>query len=102
MNKTIDKKTIRKGLLPYLFLALIILTVFYVVNVMNNDVNVLTYNEFMTELNAGKVEEVQVTARGSAYTYEVRGRLEDYDDNETFYARLPLSDEVMKKHCQCK
>ena len=46
----IDKKTVRKGLLPYLFLALIILAVFYVVNVMNNDVNVLTYNEFMTEL----------------------------------------------------
>ena len=35
MNKTIDKKTIKKGLLPYLFLALIMLGVFYVVNVMN-------------------------------------------------------------------
>ena len=30
MNKTIDKKTIKRGLLPYLFLALIMLTVFYV------------------------------------------------------------------------
>ena len=97
MNKMIDKKTVRKGLLPYLFLALIILAVFYVVNVMNNDVNVLTYNEFMTELKEGNVKEVQVTARGSAYTYEVRGRLEDYDNHETFYARLPFSDEVMKK-----
>ena len=53
MNKTIDKKTIKKGLLPYLFLALIILVVFYAVGVMNNDVNVLTYDEFMTELDAG-------------------------------------------------
>ena len=97
MNKTIDKKTIRKGLLPYLFLALIMLGVFYVVNVMNNDVNVLTYDEFMTELNEGNVEELEVTARGSAYTYEVRGSLKDYEDNETFFARLPFSDEVMKK-----
>ena len=97
MNKTIDKKTIKKGLLPYLFLALIMLGVFYVVNVMNNDVNILTYNEFMSELNKGNVEEVQITARGSAYTYEVRGSLKDYDNNETFFARLPLSDEVMKK-----
>ena len=97
MNKTIDKKTIKKGLLPYLFLALIILVVFYAVGVMNNDVNVLTYDEFMTELDAGNVEEVEVTARGSAYTYDVRGSLKDYEDNETFYARLPLSDEVMKK-----
>ena len=97
MNKTIDKKTIKKGLLPYLFLALIMLGVFYVVNVMNNDVNILTYNEFMSELNKGNVEEVQITARGSAYTYEVRGSLKDYENNETFFARLPLSDEVMKK-----
>ena len=57
MNKTIDKKTIRKGLLPYLFLALIMLGVFYVVNVMNNDGNVLTYHEFMTGLNEENVEE---------------------------------------------
>lgn len=97
MNKTIDKKTIKKGLLPYLFLALVVISVFYVFNVMNNDVNILTYNEFMSELNNGNIEEVQITARGSAYTYEVRGTLTDYDSNETFFARLPLSDAVMKK-----
>ena len=97
MNRTIDRKTIKKGLLPYLFLALIMLGVFYVVNVMNNDVHVLTYNEFMSELNNGNIEEVEITARGSAYTYEVRGSLKDYEDNETFFARLPLSDQVMKK-----
>lgn len=97
MNKTIDKKIVKRGLLPYLFLALIMLGIFYVVNVMNNDVNVLTYNEFITELNDGNMKEVEVIARGSAYTYEVRGKLEGYKDNETFFARLPLSDEVMKK-----
>ena len=97
MNRTIDKKTIKKGLLPYLFLALIMLGVFYVVNILNNDVNVLTYNEFMTELNEGNIKEVEITARGSAYTYEVRGSLKDYKSNESFFARLPLSDEVMKK-----
>ena len=97
MNKTIDKKTIKRGLLPYLFLALIMLGVFYVVNVMNNDVNVLTYNEFMHELNEGNIEKVQITARGSAYTYEARGTLEGYKDNETFFVRLPLSEQVMKK-----
>ena len=89
MNKTIDKKTIKKGLLPYLFLALIMLGVFYIVNIMNNDVNVLTYNEFMSELNKGNIQDVEITARGSAYTYEVRGSLNDYDNNETFFARLP-------------
>ena len=97
MNKTIDKKTIKRGLLPYLFLALIMLGVFYVVNIMNNDVNVLTYNEFMSEMNDGNIDKVQITARGSAYTYEARGTLKDYKDNETFFVRLPLSEQVMKK-----
>ncbi len=97
MNKTIDKKTIKRGLLPYLFLALIMLGVFYVVNIMNNDVNVLTYNEFMSEMNDGNIDKVQITARGSSYTYEARGTLKDYKDNETFFVRLPLSEQVMKK-----
>ena len=97
MNKTIDKKTIKRGLLPYLFLALIMLGVFYVVNIMNNDVNVLTYNEFMSEMEEGNIDKVQITARGSAYTYEARGTLKDYKDNETFFVRLPLSEQVMKK-----
>ena len=97
MNKTIDKKTIKRGLLPYLFLALIMLGVFYVVNIMNNDVNVLTYNEFMSEMNDRNIDKVQITARGRNYTYEARGTLKDYKDNETFFVRLPLSEQVMKK-----
>ena len=38
-----------------------------------------------------------MVARASGYTYEARGKLDGYKDNETFFARLPLSDEVMKK-----
>ena len=97
MNKGIDKKTVKKGLLPYLFLALAMLGIFYVFNVMNQVVNVLTYDEFITKLNEGKVEELELVARASAYTYEATGVLEGYKENETFFVRLPLSDEVMKK-----
>ena len=97
MNKGMDKKTVKRGLLPYLFIALVILGVFYVFNVMNEDVNVLTYDEFVEKLDGGKVTELELVTRGSAYTYEATGKLKGYDDNETFFARLPLSDEVMKK-----
>ena len=31
MNKKVDKKTIKKGLLPYLFILLIILGIFYLI-----------------------------------------------------------------------
>ena len=97
MNTKIDKKTVKKGLLPYLFLALIILAIFYVFNVLNNDVNVLTYDEFVDKLNAGDIKELELTARSNAVTYEARGKLDKYKENESFFARLPLSDEVMKQ-----
>ncbi len=97
MNKKIDKKTVKKGLLPYLFVALIMIGVFYVVNVMNTNVKVLTYNEFIEKLNEGEIKELELTPRKNAATYEVRGSLKDYEENETFFARLPLSDEVMKQ-----
>ena len=97
MNKNINKKTVKKGLLPYLFLAVTMLAVFYVFNVMNKDVKVLAYNEFVEKLNDGKIEELELTARSSAVTYEVRGKLEGYKENQSFFARLPLSDEVMKQ-----
>ena len=48
MNKKVDKKVIKKGLLPYVFLAVIFLTIFYIFNVLNNNVKVLTYDEFMS------------------------------------------------------
>ncbi|MBQ2639594.1 MAG: ATP-dependent zinc metalloprotease FtsH [Bacilli bacterium] len=92
-----NKKTVQKGLLPYLFIIIIMLGIFYFAGVMNNKVNVLTYNEFVDKLEKGKIKELEVTARGSAYTYEVRGSLEGYKKNETFFAKLPLSEQVMKK-----
>ncbi|MBR2248030.1 MAG: ATP-dependent zinc metalloprotease FtsH [Bacilli bacterium] len=93
----LNKKTVKKGLLPYVFILIIMLGIFYFAGVMNNKVNVLTYNEFVDKLEKGEVKELEVTTRGAAYTYEVRGSLDNYKKNETFFAKLPLSDQVMKK-----
>ena len=92
-----DKKTVKRGLLPYLFIALIMLGMFYFFGIANQDVTVLTYNEFVEEMNKGKITEVEVVTRVNAYTYEATGKLEGYEENEYFFAKLPLSDEVMKK-----
>ena len=97
MDNKIDKKTLKKGLLPYLFLFLIMLGVFYAVNVLNKDIHVLSYDEFIEKLDKGKVTELVVITRGSGYTYDVSGTLSGYKENESFEARLPLSEEVMKK-----
>ena len=49
-----DKKVVKRGLLPYLFIALFMLGMFYLFNVMNKEVNVLTYDEFVEKLDGGK------------------------------------------------
>ena len=97
MNKKVDKKTIKKGLLPYLFILLIILGIFYLFNFLNHKTNILTYNEFMENLANGKVKEVMLVPRDRAQTYEVTGKLSDYAENESFYAVLPKSENVLKK-----
>ena len=92
-----DKKTVKRGLLPYLFIALFMLGMFYVFNVSSQKVYTLTYDEFIEELDGGQIKEMEIMANTGGYTYEVVGVLKDYEDGEKFNARLPLSDEVMKK-----
>ena len=97
MNKKVDKKTLKKGLLPYVFLLIIMLGIFYVFTVMNKVVHTFSYNEFIEKLDGNKIVELHLVPRGSGYIYEVDGSLKDYKENEKFEATLPLSDEVMKK-----
>ena len=96
-RKKVNKKEIKNSLLSYLMLIVIFLCIFYALNAFNNEVHVLKYNEFMNELEKNEIKEMTVTTKGSAYTYEIKGTLKDYKKNETFFARLPLSDEVMAK-----
>ena len=93
----IDKKSLKKGLLPYLFLFIIMLGVFYVFNVMNKNIHDFSYDEFVEKLNKGKITELSLVTRGGGYIYEVTGKLSGYKENESFEATLPLSEEVMKK-----
>jgi len=102
VNKGIDKKVIRKSLLPYLFLALIMLGIFFAFNVLNNNVTVFRYDEFIEKLDSGEITELEITSRGNALVYEARGTLKGYKSNETFFARLPLSEEIIKKMIEAR
>lgn len=97
MNNKMDKKTIKKGLLPYLFIFVIMLGVFYFYSVFNRNVHELTYDKFIQKLNKEEITELTIVTRGSGYVYDVSGKLEGYSENESFEATLPLSDQVMKK-----
>ena len=97
MKKKIDKRTLKRGLLPYVFLLVIMLGVFYVFDVLDKNVHELTFDEFVEKLDKGKIKDLEIVARGSGYTYDVTGTLDSYKENESFEATLPLSEEVMKK-----
>ena len=92
-----NKKTVKKGLVPYVFIFFIMITIYYCFNVMNQKVNVLSYNEFVEKLSDGSVARLEVTPRDRAKTYEIRGKLDKYKKNESFFVRVPLSEGVMKK-----
>ncbi len=92
-----NKKNIKRGLLPYVFLILIILVVFYIFNVVNVKVNTFTYDQFINELNKESITELKIVPRERAKIYEITGKIKGYDENETFFVKAPLSDEVIKK-----
>ena len=96
-NNSIDKKVLKKGLLPYVFIIIIMLFVFCYYNMNNTNKHDFTYDQFMEKLDDGKIKEMEIVTKGSGYVYEVTGTLESYKEDEYFEVRLPLSDEVMKK-----
>ncbi len=92
-----NKKVVKRGLVPYIFMFLFIISVFYFFNMMNHKVNVITYDEFMKQAQKGQVEEVVITPRSRASVYEITGIMKNYEENESFFVRTPLAGEVMDK-----
>ena len=91
-----NKKEIKKGILPYVVLIAIMLVVIYLFNVMNIKVNDLTYDKFISNLNNNEVTEITIVPSIDGGVYNITGKLKDYKENESFSVQAPLSDEVMK------
>ena len=92
-----NKKTVKKGLLPYLFLLVVILGVMYFFNMANQKVNVITYNDFVNAANDKKITEIVIIPKSNASLYQVEGKMEGYAEGETFILKVPYSDEVMEQ-----
>ena len=90
-------KTVKKGLFPYIFLFLFIICCLIVVNTLNTTVNELSYDEFMKSMNNNEITEMSITPKTRTETYELTGKLKDYDENESFILQLPMSDEFVSK-----
>lgn len=91
------KNTVKKGLMPYLLLIIATLFIVFSTGLFGGKINILSYSEFEKNLKEGKITELKLVPRGSASIYEVTGKLDGYKENETFYAKLPLSEAIMER-----
>ena len=90
-----NKKSVKKSIVSYLFIAIFILCVFLAFDHFNTKENKLTYDEFINNLEKGTITELTITPRTNSSVYELEGKLAGYDKNETFVLKAPLSEVVM-------
>ena len=92
-----NNQNMKRGMVPYFLLLVIGLSLLIFYNMTNNINKELTYNEFNNALNKNNVEEIVITPSSAAYTYQIKGKLKDAKDGETFTVKTPLSDTVINK-----
>ena len=92
-----NKKNVKKGLLPYVFLILIILGIWYLVALGGTKVNDLTYDKLLAELKEGNVTEVVITPHSSEGVYKITGKLKGYEEKESFKVKVPLTDSIISQ-----
>ena len=90
-----NKKTVKKGLMPYAFILVFMACVMLFLNILNQKVNVITYDEFTKEIVNDNIEEIVITPRSNANVYEITGTLKNYNEDESFFLKVPLSAPVM-------
>ena len=94
------KKSTKKTILSYVLLILFIAGIFYLVNMMNQKVNYLSYDEFINLLDKEEIKEMHVTPKTRTTVYEITGKGKNYAEEETFFLRIPMSDDVIDRIMQ--
>ena len=97
-----NKKEIKKGLLPYAFLLIFFLGCLIIFKMFNTVVNEITYDEFIKDLNGGKITELTITPKVRTETYKLTGKLDEYKENESFVLYIPKSEEFISKITDAK
>ena len=92
-----NKKEIKKSLVPYVFLLIFFIGCMITFKMFNNTVNEITYDDFIKDLNGGKVTELTITPKVRTETYKLTGKLDTYSKNESFVLYIPKSEEFISK-----
>jgi cell division protease FtsH len=81
-----------------LFYILIFLVVIGIVSYFNNSngpVTPLSYDKFVTSLENGDVKEVTIQPKNGVY--EIKGKLNDYSENQYFKVHIPNSNKALER-----
>ena len=92
-----SKKEVKKGIVPYVLMFIIMLGIFYFVSLSNKKVNNLSYDEFINYMNNNEITEVVIIPRNGAGVFEITGKIKSYAEDETFYVKALLTDSVAEK-----
>ena len=95
-----NKKSVKKGLTPYIAILLIMAAILYFISANNKKINYLTYDKFISHMNNGDIKNIKITPKSNARVYEISGKLNDYKEEESFFVRAPLAEEVMSQIIQ--
>ena len=86
-----------KQSMPYLVLLLVIVGIMTFYELSQYKVNVLTYDQFISELDKQDVNKLEITAKSGAGIYYITGTLNEYSDKESFEVNAPLSESVVNR-----
>ena len=89
------KKSMKKNFLSYIILILVLLSIAFAIDMFNQKVHTFSYDEFIDIAENGEVKEVTVVPNVSSKMYDIRGKLKNYKENESFYVQVPQSDTFM-------
>jgi len=85
----------KTNLTPFIFLFVFIIICMILVSIKGNVVNELTIDEFTNYLKTNQITELEIITKVRSENYEVTGKIEGYEDNESFILYLPVSDEFI-------
>ncbi len=89
------QKTVKRNIVPYIFLFLMIIGVYYFFDIMNQKINYITLDEFIKQAEKGQITEIVITPKSRASVYEITGQMKKYEEGESFFLRVPLAEEIM-------
>ena len=90
------KTNIKKAVVPYVVLLIVLLVVFYIFELSQTKINKITYGELLNHIDSNEVKDLTITPKVKDSIYQITGKLSSYGDNEYFSVNLPYAEETIE------